>query len=670
MKKLLLLILPIILNGCFKLPENIELEKLSSDNSLGNIVVSEGFNYSTTNELKILITILDNGSNPLPNVPLELSYLDLESEKIKLLSGVTENDGTFRGISSIPNYKDSLYLNITYVGLVSEHSIAVSSNEVVYTIEGKKEPEYSGSSDANSSGRVTGLYNYIGVYDNLGVPLTLEPLNDYISGDMLELINNNLPEKQPVPDFNPEYITDVHANTVLTDSAEIWITFVHEGAWWRNGFGYYTYPTDNPPLTKDDISGLNIIFPNVSFKYSRGGLQSGNKVHLGKFGPNTSIGWFLVPNGWDPDSQQVTASNNIKYSDSRFNTFSSEEFRSHVVLLNDEVREILLLGFEDISRPWGDNDFNDAVFYITASPFSAIEKSNLVSTKTNPTIDSDNDGVSDINDSYPNDPSKAFNIAIPGENIYGSLAFEDMWPSKGDYDLNDMVIDYNFNLLTNSSNEVVEMIANIKLKAMGAGYKNGFGFEMDLPPSEIETVTGSVLYENIIAILPNGLESGQDKSVIIVFDNGFKVMASPQGGFVNTEENKAIVEPVEFTIKVTFSSPVKLVDFGYAPFNPFIFVNGVRSKEVHLPGKPPTNLANRDLFGSFDDDSKPPEKYYLSKSNLPWAINLPVSFNYPKEKKSVSKAYLKFNSWANNAGYEYRDWYEDLSGYRDYLNIF
>ncbi|NQX93232.1 MAG: fibronectin type III domain-containing protein, partial [Flavobacteriales bacterium] len=45
----------------------------------------------------------------------------------------------------------------------------------------------------------------------------------------------------------------------------------------------------------------------------------------------------------------------------------------------DSQRDLVLIGFEDINREWGgcDNDFNDAIFYTTASPNTAIETENF-----------------------------------------------------------------------------------------------------------------------------------------------------------------------------------------------------------------------------------------------------------------------------------------------------
>ena len=98
--------------------------------------------------------------------------------------------------------------------------------------------------------------------------------------------------------------------------------------------------------------------------------------------------------------------------------------------------------------------------------------------------DSDGDGVPDNEDDYPNDPDRASNNFYPGVG-FGSLAFEDNWPFKADYDMNDMVIDYRYNQVTNSDNEVVEIKAKIVLRAMGASFHNGFGIELPVASSQV-----------------------------------------------------------------------------------------------------------------------------------------------------------------------------------------
>ncbi len=35
----------------------------------------------------------------------------------------------------------------------------------------------------------------------------------------------------------------------------------------------------------------------------------------------------------------------------------------------------------------------------------------------------------------------------PSEQFTGTLAYEDLWPGKGDYDFNDLVVDYDFDIV-------------------------------------------------------------------------------------------------------------------------------------------------------------------------------------------------------------------------------
>jgi LruC domain-containing protein len=116
---------------------------------------------------------------------------------------------------------------------------------------------------------------------------------------------------------------------------------------------------------------------------------------------------------------------------------------------------------------------------------------------------------------------------------------------------------------------------------------------------------------------------------------------------------------------ITFKQPVSRSELGTAPYNPFIFVNRERGREVHLPGGVPTDLAKTGLFGTGDDDTNLASgKTYLTKNNLPWCINIPESFNYPVEKVPINQAYLNFNKWVESGGAQFTDWYKSKSGNR------
>jgi len=286
--------------------------------------------------------------------------------------------------------------------------------------------------------------------------------------------------------------------------------------------------------------------------------------------------------------------------------------------------------------------------------------------------DSDGDGVANSYDDYPNDPSKAFNNYFPSPGS-GSLAFEDLWPNQGDYDFNDLVVNYSFNTITNAQNKIAECEATFILRAAGASFPSGFGFQLgnnNIPSSAI-TVTGYSLFSSYITLLANGLEAGQNKPTIIVTDNDFLSFNSP-GGMINTIPGNPYINPDTIRITMMFSpGTYSLSDLDIGSFNPFIILHGDRGKEVHLPNYAPTTLANPAFFGNGDDSSNPGQgRYYKTSNNLPWAINIYSNFDYARESADILSAYLNMAQWATSNGVSYPNWYLNLPGYRNAANIY
>jgi LruC domain-containing protein len=279
-------------------------------------------------------------------------------------------------------------------------------------------------------------------------------------------------------------------------------------------------------------------------------------------------------------------------------------------------------------------------------------------------IDSDNDGVADELDAYPNDASRAANSFYPSENAYGTLAFEDLWPAFGDYDFNDLVVDYRFQNVLNADNDVVDLLSRFVTRSIGGDFENGFGIQLDLPSASVSSISGSIITENIISFSANGTEQGQSKATVIAFDNAKSILVNTTGAaFVNTVSVNPKIDADTMDIAIGFTSPQTIASLGQAPFNPFIFVNGDRGREVHLSGIAPTALANTALFGTGDDNtSANGDNAYRGSNNLPWAINVVGGFNYPEELTDISAAYNFFGAWAQSGGSVNENWYIDFPG--------
>ncbi|HEY3389498.1 MAG TPA: LruC domain-containing protein, partial [Prolixibacteraceae bacterium] len=296
--------------------------------------------------------------------------------------------------------------------------------------------------------------------------------------------------------------------------------------------------------------------------------------------------------------------------------------------------------------------------------------------------DADSDGVPDNEDEYPADQNRAYNNYYPSAKTYGTLAFEDLWPVKGDFDFNDLVVNYRFNTVTNASNNVVEIIGKIVPRAAGTSLKNGFGFQLDgIPANKVVATSGnSISTQSVFNYAANGLEANQPFATCIVFDNFFKVMGHP-GGLtgINTDKNTPFVKYDTITINMTFLQDGKPGAGGVVPisqlpsniFNFFIVANQDRGKEIHLPDRAPTSLVKTALLGTESDDSNISSgKYYKTKNNLPWAINIISGFSYPIEKVSIDAAYLHFNEWVESGGTLFPKWYTNEAGNRVSSNIY
>ncbi len=633
-------------------------------NDIESLAVPPTFDYNTSDDVEIRVYAKNNQDQPIPNVRIDI-YSDFQSEGGRILaSGNTNENGFFHRIHPIPDYYDSIIVATRYLGFPSEVQLPVSNNEVNFTMGGKQQNQFKSASIPFKS--TNSVFQPMGNWNSNGLPLYLEPENDVVDNAFLSDINASFPESQPVPSYHPEYIDpDNEYDFKILEPSDVWVTFVHEGAGYKNVLGYYTYILGNAPTHKDEIDTIHIIFPNVSFQGSGGELVTGNKVYLGEFPANTGIGWVLIANGWRHDGT-ITEGYGLYFSSPELNPETDPDYQQHAVHLLDNGRDIFLLGFEDLNRmSWSDEDFNDAMFFITANPIQAIDLTGF-ETITYTSDDQDGDGVSDNFDDYPDDGARAFNNYYPNDSLTGTLAFEDLWPGKGDYDFNDMIIDYQINQVTNGDNEVVEIFASFTLRAMGASFKNGFGIELPIEPAAIASVTGQNLQSGLINVNANGTEAGQSNAVIIVFDNGYNVLSYPGSGIgINTDENAPLVDPETIDLVITLTEPRPINVVGIPSYNPFIFTNGNRSTEVHLPDRAPTDLADQSKFGTFGDDSNPAEnRYYKTDNNLPWAIHVIESFEYPKEKAKVTDGYLNFGPWAETAGQNHSSWFRNEPGNR------
>lgn len=264
--------------------------------------------------------------------------------------------------------------------------------------------------------------------------------------------------------------------------------------------------------------------------------------------------------------------------------------------------------------------------------------------------DTDGDGVPDANDFYPNDASRWMDLS---GNTF-TLAFEDTWPNQGDYDFNDFVCAYTLVKVVDPNSKVKDLKFAYKVLARGAAYDNGFGFQLNVPRTNVQSVSGSRIDTLAPYIGANGAESGNALASVIVFDNIDDISFSwnTDWTYINPYTNV----PWD-TVTISFVNAIE--DSLLNSFNPYLIINGDRTHEVHLPNYAPTSLADMSKFGIGSDDSDPGQgRYYMTADNQPWGLHLPIVFEHPIEHEDITQVYLNFGVWAITGGQSYPTWYD------------
>jgi len=196
-----------------------------------------------------------------------------------------------------------------------------------------------------------------------GVPDDVDPTDPCET--LMANISEMFPESVDVRNIHDDLFSDTaHLNIHVTEETPVFVSFIDEGAGWRNTFGYYTYPADNPPQSIEDFEKL-IVFPNVSKVGEGGGLDFGDRVQLGdeSFPAGTVIGFYIVAQGW---KNGLTVDGvYTHYTDKLFNI---DQAQQSTLFISSDCDDIVLT-FEDIkvNSSSCDHDFNDIILTIKDS---------------------------------------------------------------------------------------------------------------------------------------------------------------------------------------------------------------------------------------------------------------------------------------------------------------
>ena len=471
------------------------------------------------------------------------------------------------------------------------------------------------------------------------------------------------------------------ADLTLDKDAEVSLTMLGSSTCWNNTLGYFYYTDNNVPTSLMDID-IIMVFPNTQdgtwvrdwWKnpdfYGNVALNRGDAVLL-KYYPHiadgdysdattvfpkgTKIGLILKTNAWGMQK----SNGNKKY----YNNYKGDGvFRQKN---------------KDMARQY--NIWQASTDGLTYYCDEMAAGDNAAFTKPNPngegrtakfvyeSADGDEYAIVSFEDACNDLDYDDLIFALKPVNAFANLprvadkktettsvyAYEDLWPEKGDYDMNDVVLE-------------VKDVKEFWKKSNEKNYKIfKQSFELTTYQNYVTKTSGLALTldtnTNPSSIAMKKVDPKSPKDTVdVTFTKEGKV-------YFLTEDVKGEINST-YILELTYNSGISDIN-KLASVKPFIFRNeeGDKRWEVHIPFEAPTAKMNTSYFGTMDDRSIPEEnKYFVRDGDYPFAFCLAgVTIDSFKdtilkrkhEKAPISELYPKFLLWSTSKGEQNQDWY-------------
>ena len=616
---------------------------------------------------------------------------DKWNEDVKpIYEDYTGDNGKFNAVVELPAYAKHLYIatgNFFTGMMLMEADVkdgaasVVAENTQIATTRGFTRAEGPGESTedlsklnltniVNSSGKVTDekIYNdwknWLGTWNSAsGRPDYL--LNKGTADPSLVISKEEMEGLYAAvgtafvsgSSMNDEYSS--YPDLLLTQDSEVTFTLLGGSTCWNSCLGYYFYTDGNKPTNPMDIH-IIMLFPNTQDgQWARAvikkletyngniGVKRGDVVQL-MYYPNianndktgatkvfpkgTRIGFILKTQGWamQGNNYSIKCQNN-KYYNNKYNTWCSTtdglSFAQRVnkesmdyPIVNGESRgakfsyktkngdNFTIISFEDAMD---DKDFDDLIFALKpVGVFAPLPE-----------------------------------IANQKSSTTGVYAFEDMWPNKGDYDLNDAVVNAKHEKEFNNDGKIIKETFYLTT------YQNYVELTSGLALTLETQVTPKVTMKKI--------EPGETEAVDASF--------ATEGNIYYLTEDFTGELGTTYILELSYTNPLGS-SAELASIKPFIYRSeGNQNWEVHIPMEAPTANMNTSYFGKGDDRSNPSKgSYFVRQGDYPFGFylkNADISafeetiLKRENESKSIDQFFPGFLGWSISGGTTNQDWY-------------
>lgn len=262
-------------------------------------------------------------------------------------------------------------------------------------------------------------------------------------------------------------------------------------------------------------------------------------------------------------------------------------------------------------------------------------------------------------------------IYFPAKGKYATVMFEDLFPNKGDMDMNDVVFGLNIEYYLDNQARIVGMRINIQPRAIGSSYQViGLAATIAAPDKKVSIIKEIVHSTNpqlndlfLVDYTKDGYTSELRQStyeVIPLTGNFRSYFSNTSELFINVRDVDQAVSAENFSVTVEFKSEEKfpvsnftlLEELQSGKLNLDIFtVFAHRGKEVHFKGQIPTDYFNYQYLISTMTGG------FYTVDNWVWAILSDKSIRHPKEFVKIYHAYPNFITWAESGGQISSNWH-------------
>ena len=458
--------------------------------------------------------------------------------------------------------------------------------------------------------------------------------------------------------MNEEYCS--YPDLLLEKESEVTFTLLGSSTCWNSSLGYYWYTDDNKPTKPSDLHVV-MIFPNTqdgkwnnAVKWNLRSYNNNVGIHRGDvvqlmyypnianndktgatkvFPKGTRIGFVLKTQAWAMQGKDYSLDIGAFSGQKKYNVWCST---------TDGLSYGKKLAGDNGKYPNLDGQSRGAKFSYKAANGDTY------------TLISFEDALDDLDFDDLIFALKPVGVFAPVPEIEnkkssttGVYAFEDLWPNKGDYDLNDAVVNEKHEKEFNDNGKIIKETFYLTTYQNYVTKTSGLALTLNTKKNP-----------SMISMKKIAKGSTVAEEASFTKDGNVYYLTSDIKGELGT------TYILELTYGTALNSSSQM-----ASIQPFIYrsENDDKNWEVHIPMEAPTAKMNTSYFGTADDCSDPSKGLYFVRSgNYPFAFYLKGAnievfketiLNRDNESKRIDELFPGFLEWSISNGATHQDWY-------------